>query len=470
MKAYVYRLVWMLFLSGALVACTKEIVDDQEEPGGNEPPAIEKELEAVTIRIGAAETAETKAMHGDENAVEGEFIHSLHLFIVDSENSIEKHITVTPESADLDEAEKAMAAKGNLPQYTTTVDLMPGTKTMYAFANMKNAVTTGNQNMEELLSGLEEGEAWDENIQSYVIQNPAQTVDIEEGKYIPMSVRQEVDLTTNGQRVSLSLVRMVAKIRATLTNRQGATVSISGLKMSSFASSVPLFKQEDTNTGENAWTYEDADLNFTLANDGSYNIPEFYVNETTGGGYVLTLTIDGVEYAGRLTTPDILRNHVLPVALNLSDVNLELTIKAHVAPIGGYPVEVNLTDPTLTENYAINLPEGCTFSIEGLFRTQAGGENPVTGWTWTIQDASASLIGLDGETAMPLTGHLTALQGQTATLEFTVSQPNRVTGTLQITTVPLQDMGTPYSNAVDWLSTPLLYEPIHLTLGQGGRR
>lgn len=466
MKGYVYRLVGGLFLLGMLVACTKEINGNQEEPGGGELPVIDEELEAVTIRIGAAETAETRAMHGDENAVEGEFIHTLHFFIVDESNTIEKHIVVTPESTDLDETQQEQAAIGNLPQYTTTVDLLPGKKTMYAFANMENAETTDNQqNMEEYLSELNEGEIWTD-IQSFKIQNPAVTVDIEKGQYIPMSVRQEVDLTTDGQRVSLSLVRMVAKVRATLTNRQGASVTVSGLKMSGFSLSAPLFRQETANNpaGEEAWTYEDESLNFTLENDNSYTIPEFYVNETTEGEYVLTLTIGGVDYEGRLKTKDILRNYVLPVALNLSDVNLELTITAYVAPIGGYPVEVKLTDPTLTDNYAINLPEGCTFSIKGLFQTQAGVENGVTEWTWSVQNASTSLIGLDNDkAAIPLTGHITALQGQTATLEFTVAQPNRVTGTLQITTVPLQDQGKLYSNAVDWLATPRRYEPIHLT-------
>lgn len=463
---YIFRWLGCLLACVALMACTKEIAGEREDSGEEERPGQVEELEAVTIRIGAAETAETKAMHGDENAVKGEFIHTLHLFIVNAQNLIERHITVTPQSEDLTAEQQGQAESGNLPQYTTTVDLMPGTKTMYAFANMENAVTTSDQDMETYLSGLDEGEPWTDDIQSFVIQNPAATVDIEARKYIPMSVRQEVDLTTDGQRVTLSLVRMVAKVRATLTNRQGAEVKVSGLKMSGFASSASLFKQETVNNpaGEEAWTYEDPELDFTLANDSSYTIPEFYVNETIGGEYVLTLTIDGVEYEGRLTTKDILRNRVLPVALNLSDVNLELTITAYVAPIGGYPVKVNLTDPTLTENYAINLPEGCTFSIEGLFRTQAGVTNDVKSWTWwLVQEASGSFIGLDSETAIPLTGHMTALPGQIATLNFTVAQPNRVTGTLQITTVPLQDQGTEYqTRAVEWLAAPRWYEPVVL--------
>ena len=111
---YIYMYGFLLLLLGGLPACTKEIGGDDSEIVT--PPDIDEntELEAVTIRIGAAETAETKAMHGDENAVEGEFIYSLHLFIVDDQNVITKHIAVTSKSEDLSAEQQAEAAIGNL--------------------------------------------------------------------------------------------------------------------------------------------------------------------------------------------------------------------------------------------------------------------------------------------------------------------------------------------------------------------
>ena len=457
----------------ALMACTKEIAGEREDSGEEERPGQVEELEAVTIRIGAAETAETKAMHGDENAVEGEFIHTLHLFIVDESSTIEKHIVVTPESTDLDNTQKEQAESGNLPQYTTTVDLMPGTKTMYAFANMENAVTTDNQNMETYLSGLSEGGTWTD-IQSFVIQNPAATVNIEAGEYIPMSVRQEVNLTTDGQRVTLSLVRMVAKVRATLTNQQGKDVALTKVEMSGLASSAALFRQEtvDNPAGDTPWTYSKG-MNETVENNESFTLPDFYINETSGGGFVLKLTIDGTEYEGRLTTETIPRNHVLPVALRLSDASLQLTITAYVAPIGGYPVKVDLTNPSLTDVYAVALPEGCTFSITGQFMTTNNEIIDITDWTWDVAEGSESLIALeenaDGSTPIPVTGNITALPRQDMRLDFIVSQPNRVEGQLLIETVPLQDQGTDYpaysesqTRAVEWLAAPRWYEPVVL--------
>lgn len=470
---YIFRWMGCLLACVALMACTKEIAGEREDPGEEERPGQVEELEAVTIRIGAAETAETKAMHGDENAVEGEFIHTLHLFIVDESNVIERHIIVTPQSTDLTDAQKVEAENGNLPQYTTTVDLMPGKKMMYAFANMENAVTTNNQNMETYLSGLSEGGTWTD-IQSFVIQNPAATVNIEAGEYIPMSVRQEVDLTTDGQRVTLSLVRMVAKVRATLTNQQGKDVALTKVKMSGLASSAALFRQEtvDNPAGDTPWTYESGEMNVTVKNNESLTLPDFYINETSGGGFVLKLTIDGTEYEGRLTTGTIFRNHVLPVALRLSDASLQLTITAQVAPIGGYPVEVDLTNPSLTDVYAVALPEGCTFSITGQFMTTNNETINITAWTWNVAEGSESLIALDknadGSTP-PVTGNITALPGQDMRLDFTVSQPNRVEGQLLIETVPLQDQGTGYpaysesqTRAVEWLAAPRWYEPVVL--------
>ena len=134
---------------------------------------------------------------------------------------------------------------------------MPGIYTFYAFANMEHAMISGNENMETKLSALAEGGTWTD-LSSVVINNPAANVDIASGNYIPMSVSQTFDLSADGQRISLSLVRLVAKVRATLTNKQGKDVEISELSMNGLASSVPLFKQESLNNpaGNNPYTYK----------------------------------------------------------------------------------------------------------------------------------------------------------------------------------------------------------------------
>ena len=171
--------------------------------------------------------------------------------------------------------------------------------------------------------------------------------------------------------------------------------------------------------------------------------------------------------SGQTVTTSIERNHVLPLALGLSNVDLELKITAQVAPIGGYPVEVSLNGPTLTDDYHINLPEGCTFTIEGTFKPNVG-QKVTANLTVNLADGQPTNIVVIETTnaATIVAGHVTALSDQQATLYYEANASDnalRKTGNLVIHTVPLQDQGTEYSNAVDWLATPRWYEPIHLT-------
>lgn len=485
-KCMIYMCGLLLVLLGGLPACTKEIGGEDSEIVT--PPDIDEntELEAVTIRIGAAETAETKAMHGDENAVEGEFIHSLHLFIVGHDetkgDTIAKHITVTPASEDLTAEQQAEAEIGNLPQYSTTIDIMPGTYTFYAFANMEYAMISENENMETKLSDLIEGGTWTD-LSSVVINNPAANVDIANKKYIPMSVMlADVPLTTDGQRISLSLVRLVAKVRATLHNDRGSDISVTKLEMvGSYASAVPLFPSEQhevVTQDQVIYTKDFTDSPIQVSSNNAHTFDDIYINETFDGSFALNLTIDRNVYEGILKATNISRNHILPVALTLSNTNLVLEIKAQVAPIGGYPVTVYTGDASLTNEFKIELPEGCTFTINGAFTPEVGTSEPVTVWQWTVPATSTSFVHLENSTEkedgtwvldndnIPLLGYLTALPGQqNILLNYLVSMPTRMDGTLTIETVPLNDWDEyqlSTRSLIQWGEAPRWYEAVGL--------
>lgn len=480
MKTYFASLVCLCLLSGVLPSCTKEIGGAEDEPEIVVPPVDEDpQLEAISIRIGAAETAETKAMHGDENAVEGEFIHSLHLFIVghdtEKRDTIARHIIVNSnESEGLTNDQKQELQKGNLPQYATTIEnILPGSYTFYAFANMGNAKAgTENASVDELLSKMTEGSAWS-GIDNLVINDPAASVNLAEGQYIPMSVKQDVELTVDGQQINLSLVRLVSKVRATLYNERGNEVKVMKLQMvGTYAKSVTLFPSDthEAGTDQTIYTKDFGSNPISIAHNGSHTFDEIYINETFGSSFTLGLTIDGNEYEGVLQTKDVSRNHVLPVALNLKNTNLVLAITADVAPIGGYPITVYTGAANLTNDFKVTLPEGCTFTIQGTFTPEVGEPVSVEQWTWTVPSAYTSIVQLESSTGdetgnwicteNPLSGYLTSLSGQTADLGFLVSLPNRLQGTLTIETTQLGDYNT--RSLTQWGEAPRWYEAVGL--------
>ena len=95
----------------------------------------------------------------------------------------------------------------------------------------------------------------------------------------------------------------------------------------------------------------------------------------------------------------------------------------------------------------------------------------IASWSWWVGNDNTArsndvivLNGIVSNTGDDISGHVTALPGQTATLNFQVYQPNAKNGTLTITTEALQDWNDyTIARAMDWLATPLWYEPVRLT-------
>lgn len=461
-----------------LCACS----EDKQEIVPDPTPDGERKLEAIRLHIGASGTMETKAYGGDENAEEGEFINTLHVFVVDENGLIEAAINANDE---LTADEKVLAGVGNLTNFTTTVDLMPGSKTIYAFANMDNVTLVESDNdMKSILAGLETGTKWNSEINDYVLDNPAADINENLNKqgtpkgtehYIPMSVQQTVDVNIDGQSVDVALVRLVSKVRAALTNRQGAPVAITNISMGNFSENVSLFENSSGSNERNITyrkDYGDAALEIPNQTEAT-SLPVFYVNETVSGEdpFTISLTIDEKVMTGSTKTIIIPRNSVLPLALSLSQTDLELEITAQVAPIGGYPVTVLLSNPSLTDHYHINLPEGCTFGVTGKFKPSVGNEVPVGSMFLALDEGEPqSIVKIDQSgTSGTATGYVTALSGQKATLKYTATANNAQfykEGTLTIHTVPLQDMGTQYpsytvesqNSLTQWGEAPRWYE------------
>lgn len=498
-------MIGKILLAGLMVmmlACSEEEAIVPSPVGPEEPIEEETILEAVTIQFGPEGTVETRAFNGDENAREHEFMNSLVAFIVDAEGKIEVFINAT-DSASFKEALNRDGA-GNVAQYSTTVDLTPGTKTIYAFANMDKVHPNGDDKTSFLTTLMEisKKEEWNKaEVDNVVLTDPAATVNFEDGGFIPMSVvRRNVNLTVSGQQVNIELVRLVSRVDITLQNQQGASVSVEKLTMSDFSDQVALFEPDGENPSAPSGATNSA-KEFTFTNLVIYSkadpqeIVSFYVNETWGrtdrtAPFEITVDIEGKTMTGNTKSKTLPRNHILPLALRLAESALYLEVTAQVAPIGGYPVSVALDGQgKLTDNYAITLPEGCTFSVEGYLVGVAGDTEknriPITDWTWDHEASSVcSLVGESEETleledgtkktvmrvtdeSGSISGHLTALPGQTVAFDFAINAPVvRTECHLEVTTAEVGDAPWTLWDASlrQWQAAPAWYEVVPLRM------
>lgn len=169
-----------LLLTSVLVSCS-----DSEE---NMPvPEGDNNTCSLTIQLGAEGATETR-VGGDNAAKEGEFINTLWVFVVDAKSkSIEAKFKLSDGTRT--SIENATGG-GNVLQWMRTVEGVPtGEKIIYAFANMDAVSETGsNTNMKTLLDGYDVGETI--SVDNLVISDPAGNVDIDNGKYIPMSLKE----------------------------------------------------------------------------------------------------------------------------------------------------------------------------------------------------------------------------------------------------------------------------------------
>ncbi|MDO4160713.1 MAG: hypothetical protein Q4D41_09680 [Prevotellaceae bacterium] len=457
-----YSLLLLLF---GLVSCSG---DDYEDKGDDKDDG----LVSLTINIGTEDTSETRAYGGDSNAEAGEFMNTLVIFIVNSDGYVEKKINAT---TDTENFTPTVSGKGGCAtSYTTTVEgIIPGTKTFYVFSNMDNVYAVGNTSttIGDVLSGIKEGGTWSTyGIDSYVVSNPADGIDLST-KFIPMSVKATGSGTGT---ISLTLVRLVSKVNASLANNSGGDITINSFTMSSFADRVSLFDEYAATDIVYDKSYTISNISKTLANGATHTFEPFYRNETKGTSpFTVEVSVGDQTMTGTTSTTSIERNSILPLAMTLGN-ELYLTINAYIAPIGVLPITVyaKSTSDLITgeQNISVELPEGCTFSIEGS--TQVTQD---IAWNWVLADGtSAQDIQItSAATANPIEGYITAVSGKTLTLNYSVTSPKTVSGTLTITTKGLEDFDITQSSSSSapmfrssslfrWCAEPSRYELVNL--------
>ena len=437
------------WIGAFLAACGLAACSDSE--GGIDVPAAE--TCSLTIRLGAEGTMETR-VGGDDKAYLGEFINTLWVFVTDTDGNIEAKFT-------LDDGETESASEtadgGNVLRWWHTVEDIPtGNKIIYAFANMNEVETTDGKAMTEVLAATE-GSL---DVDNLVISDPAGNVNIAERQYIPMSIKQPVEVTGNNT-ITVELVRLVARVDVTIKNtKKDGEITLGNLTIGNFTDNVHLFPDNASSEESSSLSEEkEIDLSGTsIASGGSSEVISFYVNETISDNYNITLTTteNSVEetYTGALALQDeditgIPRNHFLPLHLTVGDN--KLIIEMHLAPIGVYPFEAGVSGDLLNpaEGSTVNIPEGCSFRVRDAADETKYYEIAIKVGT------PSGVIAIDDDKTW---AHVTALPGLTATITA-----NKMD--IPIKTVEIKDIGESYQTqafgwrAMGWPTQVVLSRP-----------
>ena len=417
------------------MACSSE-----EDPAG---PTSDEGYRTLSIEIGAEGSLATKAYADDENAYEHEFMNELCVFVVDENGTIEKKFLYSGETKNGKFTGEPV--DGNAYEWRSgDFELPTGTKTIYAFANWSGV---NNEKWNGIINKAEGTDLKDEDLSVITITDPARTINLNDGIYIPMSVKYGPFDFQVSQTARVELIRLVGRVDGTITNNRASAITVKSVTMRPFATEVPLMFTEGTyKAGEEAkavtYTFETPQLA-----SGEFETFRFYVNETANENpfEVEVLLGDDKSMTGILkTTKTIPRNHFLPLALNISDNDFDLYIMAYIAPIGGYPIQVMPNSP-LDESeqtaglYSAKLPEGCSFQVFGrVVSGGVAGEKKACRLSLKVPDANSPVkIDDTGQTA-----YVTSLSRQRETLSVTFTDANnsRRTADLSITTEALKDL------------------------------
>ena len=461
---YIMGICWA-FLLGGLMACSSE-----EDPAG---PTSDEGYRTLSIEIGAEGSLATKAYADDENAYEHEFMNELCVFVVDKNGKIEKKFLYSGETKNGKFTGEPEA--GNAYEWRSSdFELPTGKKTIYAFANWSGV---NNEKWNGIISKVEGDELNDSELSVITITDPAGTINLNNGIYIPMSVKYGPFDFQVSQTARVELIRLVGRVDGTITNNRASDITVKSVTMRPFATKVPLMFTEGTYKAgvvDNAVTYSFApSLELKSSESETFR---FYVNETANENpfAVEVLLGDDKPMTGTLkNTKAIPRNNFLPLALNISDNDFDLYIMAYIAPIGGYPIQVMPNSP-LGESeqtaglYSAKLPEGCSFQVFGsVVSGGAAGEQKTCNLSLKVSGTNSPVkIDDTGQTA-----YVTSLSEQQETLSVTFTDANnsRRTADLSITTEALKDLDEYgiQTNGLylrQWQAKPTLYELVPLRM------
>ncbi|WP_455640480.1 FimB/Mfa2 family fimbrial subunit [Parabacteroides sp.] len=384
---YLYTLGLLFALTTGFVACS-----DETAAGGETPRPV-----TVSLQIGAGQEALTKAEDEDDKAIDGEFMHTLTVFVCNANNQIVKKLEVESLS---DVADHTF----------DNIQLSKGSYSFYAFANCEKL-----SELNDVLA-LSEGNTMSADVvnNTLTIDKPHEDLSFESGdNRIPMSGKTEKMQITSDQTVTIEMIRMVSRIQVTVNNLQGGTPTIgSDLTLHGVAKKVKLFGDGTGVTGDV--------LDISIPFEGSTTSSNYLYIPESYNNHRFTLTVDDIQRTG-FTSTYLVRNHIYLFVINLRDYKLELTVEYDAPPIGGI-----VTPKETTTGYEIAIKEGSTFTIKAVLKQ---GEEPVVVKKWEIEV---------GENEIPITTNPIVPEG-TLFAGSIPAQPTSNTTTLVLKATDMED-------------------------------
>lgn len=306
-------------------------------------------------------------------------------------------------------------------RYVAELRLYRGTYQAYAFANHTGLSLT---------------------LPGDITNNPA--VDaislVSEDNGIPMSGEAKWEVNAAGE-YEVELVRMVGRMDITITDERGEDSEDGNVESVEISNLLPtqtnLLREgfgevtlPASITDLATWTWP----SFAL-DDEKKAETSFYLHETEAQEYHLTVSFDGGEDEDRdvaLARNMIPRNHYFPLYIHIRDYALVLTIQTEVPPIGG------IVMPNKEQgSYDIQLPEGCTFSIEAQFKKNGQIVNEARSWSYELEETTDNRIqfeqtsGSTSAISITLSGKATAQsfgEEKVNTMHITVVDPENGKG------------------------------------------
>lgn len=407
----------------------------------------------VRLSVSAGELGDLNGTRAgdDVNADKHEFMHTLYVYIVNG--SVVEKAFVNPIDGD------AAAATGDLTNWSSEdFTLAPGEYTVYAFANLDghNGQTNEGRSWEGrdflnrcFVEGLQTFNGGD--VEEFRLFDPAGNISFGDGRYIPMSAKKEITVTSSTREISIGLDRLVSKVWLTVSDGADVTDD-SEVTFSGYSENVPLMEGSTSSdhgdrTGE--FTAKLSDAEDTA--DG--RLFSFYVNETLEGlPFTVTLatgnTTGVTTYTASPRRRGLPRNSIYPLTLTFPDFSPEIEWLSWVAPIGNYPVEVKVDVDKAT--YTVNLAEGAQFEFTVAGMASSTNTAKLESVQWTVPGDLADKITVESNSGATLSAVLSAGVGVGTDLPLsltvswfaTVEETNLLTRTYNVTihTIDITDV------------------------------